>query len=226
MALRLLSVPPAAAGSTRACTWPPFPPPPLPDTHHAHTLWAAKPELLSFIKGLEDASKLLGLQTGPQKAGGRRQRVAMHSVHSRWARRQAANARTCTCRAAGQAGAGEAPAAGTWAPTCMRKWGSGEYGCPASWHRIQEAAARPKMEGVVPSTGMVPTRKLGTTCLPGGRVGGGASEVGGAGGRSKGDANAGEGPRRGSQRSATQRAHMPCARPCSALLHMPGNPAD
>lgn len=44
------------------------------------------------------------------------------------------------------------------------KMGSVSNGCPASRHSTQPAAAMPKAAGVVPSTGMVRTRKLGTTC--------------------------------------------------------------
>lgn len=44
------------------------------------------------------------------------------------------------------------------------KMGSGTKGACASWHRMWAAAAWPKSAGVVPSTGMVRTRKFGTTC--------------------------------------------------------------
>ena len=45
--------------------------------------------------------------------------------------------------------------------------GSGTNGACASWHRMWAAAAWPKSAGVVPSTGMVRTRKFGTTCAAG-----------------------------------------------------------
>ncbi len=42
--------------------------------------------------------------------------------------------------------------------------GSGLKGWRASWVTTQAAAAWPNSAGVVPSTGIVRTRKLGTTC--------------------------------------------------------------
>jgi len=46
---------------------------------------------------------------------------------------------------------------------CSLMMGAVSKGAPASWHSIQPAAAMPKTLGVVPNTGMVRTRKFGTT---------------------------------------------------------------
>ena len=48
--------------------------------------------------------------------------------------------------------------------TAMRNTGSGVNGCWARWHSTWEAAARPKIAGMVPKTGIVRTLKLGITC--------------------------------------------------------------